>query len=279
MKELQKSKSVHKPFGEGRCTACHDPHGTKNEKSLVAIVPQLCFKCHDPKSPRLAEVHRGFSLAEANCAACHDPHGSNGLHLMYSVSHEPYGAGNCKACHAPGSGKLVASQPELCLRCHGKLEDEMKDGHLHPAISGEKACTACHQPHTARFEKLLPAGKDQLCARCHSSETKSAAASAHAHPLRDGSRCTICHDPHVAAPVGDLTAAERRCGSCHGFDSKEKTHVSHPMGGEVKDPRTGRVLYCASCHAPHGSSFDYFLADDPNGRLCVTCHTEKIRKK
>ena len=114
-----------------------------------------------------------------------------------------------------------------------------------------------------------------MCAECHAEQAQSAATAAHSHPPREEGRCTICHDPHVMTATDGLGAADRRCGNCHGFAD----HVSHPMGGEVQDPRTGGVLYCASCHNPHGSSFQYFLADDPNGRLCVSCHTEKIRTK
>ena len=87
--------------------------------------------------------------------------------------------------------------------------------------------------------------------------------------------CSVCHDPHLGSTEGVKSLAEQRCERCHPF----KDHVVHPMGAGVIDPRDGGELGCLSCHDPHGSAHEYFLSEDPNGRLCVMCHTDKIRTK
>ena len=90
-----------------------------------------------------------------------------------------------------------------------------------------------------------------------------------------GRNDVVAPDAYFATPAGELSLAERRCESCHSF----KNHVSHPMGDGFVDPRDGKRLGCAACHFPHGSEWEYFLQGDPNGKLCVTCHTDKIRAR
>ena len=81
----------HGAIREEGCTACHNPHGTVNDKMLVARDANLCLRCH------LAQLTPGFNLggyrdgathanamgsrlSEGTCwsAGCHeDVHGSN----------------------------------------------------------------------------------------------------------------------------------------------------------------------------------------------------------
>jgi predicted CXXCH cytochrome family protein len=81
----------HGAVREEGCTGCHNPHGTVNDKMLVARDANLCLRCH------LAETAAGFNiggfksggahansigsrLSEGACwsAGCHeDVHGSN----------------------------------------------------------------------------------------------------------------------------------------------------------------------------------------------------------
>jgi predicted CXXCH cytochrome family protein len=41
----------HGAIREEGCTACHNPHGTVNDKMLVARDANLCMRCHLPPSP------------------------------------------------------------------------------------------------------------------------------------------------------------------------------------------------------------------------------------
>jgi len=81
----------HGAMREG-CVACHNPHGTINQKMLVARDANLCLRCHlevgDPGSSgqinanairRTSENHN-TRLMQGTCwsAGCHEqPHGSN----------------------------------------------------------------------------------------------------------------------------------------------------------------------------------------------------------
>ena len=81
----------HGAMKEG-CVACHNPHGSVNEKMLIARDANLCLRCH-LESPTIANagqinasaVDVGLSnhnarLMQGTCwsAACHEaPHGSN----------------------------------------------------------------------------------------------------------------------------------------------------------------------------------------------------------
>jgi predicted CXXCH cytochrome family protein len=82
---------AHGAIREEGCTACHNPHGTVNDKMLVARDANLCLRCH------LSTLSSGFNiggyksggahanaigsrLSEGTCwsAGCHeDVHGSN----------------------------------------------------------------------------------------------------------------------------------------------------------------------------------------------------------
>ena len=74
----------HNAMKEG-CTACHNPHGSVNQKMLVARDSNLCLRCHLEVSTAAntlmagGEDHRS-RLTSTNCwgAGCHEAiHGSN----------------------------------------------------------------------------------------------------------------------------------------------------------------------------------------------------------
>jgi DmsE family decaheme c-type cytochrome len=75
----------HAPVTEN-CVTCHDPHGSNNERMLVAKEPFLCQRCH-VTSRHPPTVYEGYLLNNSTngnkiygrqCAACHQQvHGSN----------------------------------------------------------------------------------------------------------------------------------------------------------------------------------------------------------
>jgi DmsE family decaheme c-type cytochrome len=75
----------HAPVTEN-CTTCHDPHGTNNDRMLVAKQPFLCQRCHIT-SRHPPTVYEGYLLNNSSngnkiygrsCLICHQQvHGSN----------------------------------------------------------------------------------------------------------------------------------------------------------------------------------------------------------
>ena len=75
----------HAPVTEN-CTTCHDPHGTNNDRMLVAKQPFLCQRCH-VTSRHPPTVYEGYTLNSStnankiygrSCVVCHQQvHGSN----------------------------------------------------------------------------------------------------------------------------------------------------------------------------------------------------------
>ena len=75
----------HAPVSES-CTTCHDPHGSNNDRMLVAKQPYLCQRCH-VTSRHPPTVYEGYQLQNSSnankiigrsCVSCHQMvHGSN----------------------------------------------------------------------------------------------------------------------------------------------------------------------------------------------------------
>jgi DmsE family decaheme c-type cytochrome len=75
----------HAPVSES-CTTCHDPHGSNNDRMLVAKQPFLCQRCH-VTSRHPPTVYEGYLLQNSqnankifgrSCVSCHQQvHGSN----------------------------------------------------------------------------------------------------------------------------------------------------------------------------------------------------------
>ena len=99
--------------------------------------------------------------------------------------------------------------------------------------------------------------------------------------------CSDCHVAHYsqqhgynvggtyaqmggAGPHDDLLRNEPNdlCLTCHDVS---ETHV-HPFKGPTKDPRTGDVMKCTSCHNPHSSDQEHLLLHEKKRALCVQCH-------
>jgi DmsE family decaheme c-type cytochrome len=66
------------------CTTCHDPHGSNNDRMLVAKVPMLCQRCHvgsghPPTIYDATQVANGSNrVIGRGCVNCHSQiHGSN----------------------------------------------------------------------------------------------------------------------------------------------------------------------------------------------------------
>jgi len=130
----QQARFSHMPITQGKmeCTSCHNPHGSPNDKLLLASsTNETCFTCHaDKRGPFLWE----HAPVVENCANCHDPHGSN-KEKMLKVARPRL----CQQCHAgtghPTQPRIVSRQADLpfvfnraCSNCHFNIH-----GSNHPA--------------------------------------------------------------------------------------------------------------------------------------------------
>ncbi len=119
-RRAQLQRSSHMPFREGKmkCTDCHNPHGTANDKLLTeATVNENCYKCHaDKRGPFLTE----HPPVVENCLNCHEPHGSN---------HEKL---------------LVVDRPRLCQRCHIEARHPTQPQLATARFAFNRSCQNCH---------------------------------------------------------------------------------------------------------------------------------------
>jgi len=119
----QQMRFSHMPIGEKKmeCTSCHNPHGSPNEKLLVATsVNETCYSCHTEKRGPFLWQH---PPVVENCANCHDPHGT---------AHEKL---------------LKVPKPRLCQQCHDPTSHPTQPRGLAAAdarfIRGRQ-CVDCH---------------------------------------------------------------------------------------------------------------------------------------
>jgi predicted CXXCH cytochrome family protein len=124
----QPTSSIHKPYAEQRCDACH-VGGAEQALAFQSTASlqdsNLCMKCHEKIPNSHAFMHA--PVAARACLFCHSPHESPLPHL------------------------LSAAQPQLCTQCHepamlGKSTPEHQDPNSN--------CLTCHIGHgseTSRY--------------------------------------------------------------------------------------------------------------------------------
>ena len=105
--------SVHQPYAEHQCDACHD---AGRQMRVVENLADACGECHQ----------RYFGDA---------------------IEHEPVAGGDCGSCHQAHRSQhprlLKDTVPALCGECHDP-DDLGEEGHDVPNV---KDCTACHDAH------------------------------------------------------------------------------------------------------------------------------------
>lgn len=128
--------TMHQPYAEQKCDACHRGAGDKSKQragafaignlsQLVMPIEQLCLSCHAPRPD--AFQHAPALLGD--CVRCHNPHSSKADHLLQKAD--------------------VAA---LCAPCHTTETMPTREAH---AAYGERSCAECHDPHSSSLRYLL----------------------------------------------------------------------------------------------------------------------------
>jgi predicted CXXCH cytochrome family protein len=260
---------VHAPVSEGECVICHDPHGGEFDSLLAGDVRDACVGCHTPDAAMTA-AHGSPAIADSDCTVCHDPHSSSKPGLLRMNEHGPFEAGNCETCHGQMEGRTTFRVTEirsLCERCHTSTK-RFAGFPYHHNLDEFESCVQCHNPHASNVEALLLRNQADMCSGCHFSEP-SREKQKSGYITHDSMDCTQCHVPHGGEdPMYLRTLTVALCADCH----TDAHRVSHPVGPEILDPRTGQPVTCLSCHQLHGADFAKYLPADPTRELCLQCH-------
>jgi predicted CXXCH cytochrome family protein len=200
----EKVDTLHSPYEDGDCLACHNPHQSKQAKLVKKPIAESCYECHDEMQEKVEGsrvAHDPMDSKEA-CITCHKPHGGNAKAFLKGKSVQ----GLCgEECHDDIVAEIETVPVE---KRHGPLK------------KGE--CQACHDVHGSPFASLLrgnfPAGMYapwssntyKACfGKCHdnalfgekgASAFSDAQKNLHAlHVNRDkGRSCRMCHEPHAS---------------------------------------------------------------------------------
>lgn len=307
----------HAPFSRGECTACHDPHGGDGPHLLmVESVAEVCADCHDEVLDDLKHLHGPVDAGE--CTSCHNPHAADHPKLLFAETdklclkchedmakrisqgvfvHEPV-RGECTTCHGAHGGEnrmfLVTAGSQLCFDCHEEIEETIEDAEVpHKAVTTDRACMNCHNPHASGFDHGLIKETMSLCTGCHNKRlgegegsTSNIALQLAERPRHHGpieqKDCVACHEPHGGANFRLLSEAYPKrfytpfkeesyaiCFSCHEVELLEDEETDEATGfrnGErnlhflhVNRPYKGRT--CRACHEPHAGRKAKMIAE------------------
>jgi predicted CXXCH cytochrome family protein len=171
--------------------------------------------------------------------------------------HKPYEEEKCSSCHESGfSNALILPMPKLCYTCHDDFNRTLSSLHG-PVASGH--CTACHDQHMAKNEKLLTRTGQAVCYYCHS---QGQILKNKLHDDIGEKSCTECHNPHGGQNKGNLKS--NSCFTCHKNFSATYSYLHGPVASQN----------CLACHDSHSSTNASKVLR--NGQqLCLFCHKQE----
>jgi predicted CXXCH cytochrome family protein len=261
----------HAPFQQGQCSSCHDPHASVEKFQLVQAPNKVCQNCHAPGC-NVNGVSITHATSTLDCTQCHTGHNSQFAGLFGPYGHPPFLDKACESCHnAFEPGKKIttwAKGEALCFSCHSKDPSNFRDGDVHLTVT-ETSCFLCHDYHASGSKKLT-VDESRVCFDCHGDIGKKIEAmNKSLGKVHKERKCFDCHKPMHSSQIHYFKSdVIGMCSECH----QAQHSISHPIGGEVLDPRNGQTLTCISCHSLHEARADYMLAFDRKRQLCIQCH-------
>lgn len=276
MKDQFRQAYLIPPFKEGRCLSCHHAHASYESNQLVKSPNQLCQGCHDIRC-QIGGVSLSFALKESPCTTCHSGHSSDSKGVFNAYAHSAFLEGNCEQCHNPiSAGKKITTLlagKELCFSCHEEKRQIVNNINIHMG-DVESACILCHNPHASSRKGLIRKHDKELCLNCHQDTERRQALmenrlkSIRCSPVK-GRKCLKCHKPpHYGGPLYLKAGEDIGCGDCH----KAQHTITHPIGEEAIDPRTGHAMNCGTCHSIHTAKHKFMLYYNRDRELCIQCH-------
>jgi predicted CXXCH cytochrome family protein len=192
-------------------------------------------------------------------------------------------------------GFLFLNQDAMALTIAGSKHDLSA-----MTNSNGEICIACHTPHNAQANRLVPLWNHSATATVFTLYTSATAVSSPGQPTGTSKACMSCHDGTVAldsfggktpAGGGFITGANNlgvNMGDDHPTSiTYDATLVSNSSSALVTPFSTSFVdaaktvplyagkLECASCHDAHDNQHGNFLRVANSGSvLCLKCHTK-----
>ena len=253
--------------GSEKCAECHadlaKAHATSihSKAGAYGVKDAGCESCHGPGGNHVVSGDKGAIVnparadqeaASAQCLSCH----SKGKKLMYwhGSMHEGL---SCVACHKVHGGNdallVKANELDLCFSCHIEVRADIFKRSKHPmrdssslTTEGKMTCSACHNVHGARAERLIDAKSfNDKCYECHA-EKRAPLLWEHS-PVKED--CLTCHDAHGSSNDKMLvTKVPRLCQECH-------MQGSHQTGALATNSTFVFNRSCLNCHTQiHGSN-------------------------
>jgi predicted CXXCH cytochrome family protein len=135
--------TLHKPFEEKRCTACHERGG----RELLDRTSAMCSGCHKATMQGFQRIYTHLTpgMGGDPCSTCHNPHASDAKEL------------------------LKEKETRMCFKCHSSTKDFVKASRFkHPKL---EKCSDCHASHGSDTRYFLSSEEGGCSATdCHATQ-------------------------------------------------------------------------------------------------------------